>query len=128
VDKVVHFEIHFDKPERAEKFYSHIFGWKMTKMPSPSGDYYLVNAGAGDEHGNPTVPGAINGGMQKRGSSKETTVIVINVPSIDKYLPKIKKAGGKVVMPKVQVMDMGFYARVTDTEGNVIGIWEDIKR
>lgn len=28
-------------------------------------------------------------------------------------------------MSKMAVGDMGYYARVKDTEGNIIGVWED---
>ena len=31
-------------------------------------------------------------------------------------------------MPKVMVGNFGLYARVSDTEGNVIGLWEKIKQ
>jgi predicted enzyme related to lactoylglutathione lyase len=60
--------------------------------------------------------------------SMRNPVLVIDVPSLEASLKKIQKAGGKVIMPKQKVMDMGWYARVTDTEGNVIGIWENIKK
>jgi predicted enzyme related to lactoylglutathione lyase len=53
---------------------------------------------------------------------------VINVPSIDEDLKKIEKAGGKVVWTKSPVGDFGFYAQVADTEGNVVGLWEDVKK
>lgn len=31
-------------------------------------------------------------------------------------------------MTKMEVGEMGYYARVSDTEGNVIGIWEAKKK
>lgn len=30
-------------------------------------------------------------------------------------------------MAKVQVANMGYYARIQDTENNIIGIWEAVK-
>ena len=54
--------------------------------------------------------------------------VSIDVSSVDDYIKKMVKAGGKAVMPKMKVMDMGLYARVTDTENNIIGIWENIKK
>ena len=32
---LVHFEIPSDNIERANKFYTELFGWKMEKMPGP---------------------------------------------------------------------------------------------
>ena len=127
MDKVVHFEIPANDMERAQKFYKSIFGWEINKVPMPGMDYYIVKTVATDEKQMPMEPGAINGGMQKRMVPNESPVLVINVPSLDEYLKKVETAGGKIVMPKMQVGDMGLYARVSDTEGNVIGLWQDLK-
>lgn len=127
MDKVVHFEIPADDLKRAQKFYKEIFNWKINKAPMPGPEYYMITTVATDEKQMPKEPGAINGGMMKRNAKGEMPVLVINVPSLDKYLKKITAAGGKVVTPKQQVGDMGLYARITDTEGNVIGIWQNLK-
>ena len=127
IGKVIHFEIPADDLTRAQKFYKDVFGWKITKTPMPGVEYYMVTTVESDEKGMPKKPGAINGGMAKRNVPNESPVIVLNVPSIDEYLKKIQKAGGKVVLGKQKVGDMGLYARVADTEGNVIGIWQDVK-
>jgi len=128
MDKVVHFELHADNLERAKKFYSSVFGWKIEKAPMPGPEYHLITTVATDEKNMPKEVGAINGGMQQRNSPKETTVIVINVPSLDEALKRAEKADAKVVSPKTQVGDMGLYARVADTEGNIIGLWQDLPR
>lgn len=127
MDKVVHFEIPADDLARAQKFYKEIFGWEITKVPMLGVEYYMVNTVTSDKKGMPKEPGAINGGMMKRNVSGEMSVLVINVKSLDNYLKKIEKAGGKIVLQKQKVGDMGLYARVADTEGNVIGIWQDVK-
>ena len=126
MDKVVHFEIPADDMTRAEKFYKDNFGWNITKVPMAGGEYFLVNTVDTDEKGMPKSPGAINGGLMKREGTGQTPVIVIKVASLEHALEKIKKSGGKVVMDKMNVGDMGLYARITDTEGNVIGIWQDL--
>jgi predicted enzyme related to lactoylglutathione lyase len=126
MDKVVHFEIPADNLDRAKKFYQSLFGWQITDIPEMN--YTIVNTVPVDENNMPKEPGAINGGMLKRNHAGEQPVIVINVSSVDEYLKKVEKAGGKTVMPKVQVGEMGLYARVTDTEGNVIGLWEHLRK
>jgi predicted enzyme related to lactoylglutathione lyase len=55
-------------------------------------------------------------------------IIVISVPSIDEHIPKIEAAGGKLVVPKGEVPEMGYYAYFKDSEGNLMGLWEDIKK
>jgi predicted enzyme related to lactoylglutathione lyase len=50
--------------------------------------------------------------------------IVIDVPSVDEALRKVESAGGKTVTARMPVGDMGFTGYFTDTEGNLIGLWE----
>jgi hypothetical protein len=76
----------------------------------------------------PKEPGAINGGMTKRTKDVAAPIITIHVGSIDEYIKKIEAAGGKAVMPKQEVPDMGFYSYFIDSEGNVIGLWETMKK
>ena len=125
MNKVVHFEIPFDDQDRAQKFYSEVFGWNITKFPEM--DYYLATTTPSDENMKPKEPGAINGGLLKKDPTGPHPVIVIDVESVDDHISKIEAAGGKTVMQKMQVGDFGLYARVADTEGNVIGIWQTLK-
>lgn len=125
MNKVVHFEIPADDLDRAKKFYQNIFGWRINDVSQMN--YSMVTTVETDEKQMPKEAGAINGGLMKRQASGESPVIVINVPSVDEYVNKVEQAGGKVAMPKMQVGDMGLYARVADTEGNVIGLWQDLK-
>ncbi len=128
IGKVVHFEIPADNLNRADKFYSTVFGWKLEKTKGMEDQYHMAQIIEVDRK-NMTLKesGAINGAlMTKEGLGTDHPVIVIAVPSLDESLKKVQKAGGKIVMPKQKVMDMGWYARVTDSEGNVIGVWETI--
>ena len=124
MNKVVHFEIPFENEERA-KFYQSAFGWQIFK--SPDMDYNMVTTVETDQQTMvPKTPGAINGGLMKRDAATGShPVVVIDVPNVDAHLKQIEAAGGKVVMPKMDVGEVGLYARVTDTEGNVIGIWQN---
>jgi uncharacterized protein len=124
MNKVVHFEVPYDDQERAMKFYSEVFGWKLNDMPEMR--YTMVHTVESDKDNMPKEFGAINGGMLKRDETSPGPLLVIDVPSMDDHLKKIEKAGGEVVFQKVQVGDMGLYARVKDPEGNIIGIWEDL--
>ncbi|HEY2931224.1 MAG TPA: VOC family protein [Acidobacteriota bacterium] len=129
MDKVVHFEIPVDDLARAKKFYGSIFGWNLQDMPMPGGtNYTMATTVPVNEQHVPKEPGAINGGIVQRSGDVRSSVIVINVGSIDQYSKKITAAGGKVVKPKADVGGMGFYAYVADSEGNVIGLWEDLKK
>ena len=52
----------------------------------------------------------------------------MSVPSIDEYLKKIEAEGGQLIKPKGPILDTAFFAVVKDTEGNAIGLWEDVKK
>jgi predicted enzyme related to lactoylglutathione lyase len=122
MDKVVHFEIPFDDKSRATKFYAETFGWKLTDMPQM--EYVMAQSTAVDAQHMPTEPGAINGGLFARPKEAPHPVLYIGVASIDQTLKKVSSGGGKVVTPKTPIPGMGAYARVADTEGNVIGLFE----
>ena len=127
MNKVSHFEIPYDDQQRAQKFYQDVFGWQINKFADM--DYYIATTCKTDpDTMKPTEPGAINGGLLKKDPTGEHPVLVIDVPSIDEHIKKIESAGGKVVMSKMEIGDFGFYARVTDTEDNVIGIWQLLKK
>jgi predicted enzyme related to lactoylglutathione lyase len=121
--KVVHFEIPADDLSRAKKFYGSVFGWKMNEMPQM--EYVMLGTTESDENGMPRQPGAINGGMLKRQDPVRHPVVTIDVESIDDALAKVKKNGGQVVREKLPVGDMGFTAYFRDSEGNVIGLWQN---
>ena len=76
----------------------------------------------------PTEPGAINGGMMKRSADTPSPVLTIGVDSIDDSMKKIEAAGGSVVQPRTEIPDMGAFAYFKDTEGNVLGLWENADR
>jgi uncharacterized protein len=121
--EVGHFEIPADNTERARKFYSATFGWKMTQMPDM--DYTMVSTGAVDDRRMPTEPGYIGGGIAKRGAPLEHPVVTIVVENIDAAVKKIETNGGKIVRAKESVgQGMGFAAYFKDSEGNVVGLYQ----
>jgi uncharacterized protein len=122
MDKVVHFEIPADDVERAKKFYKTIFKWEI--QGAPEMDYAIVRTAEVGEDMMPKERGAINGGMMKRSGDIRAPVITINVADIDKTLKSIEKSGGKTVVGKTRVGDMGHSAYFKDTEGNILGLFE----
>jgi predicted enzyme related to lactoylglutathione lyase len=122
--KVVHFEIPFDDGARARKFYGETFGWQLVEMPEMG--YTIVMTGPTDPETGASEAGFINGGMLERNADYPGTGpnVVIDVPSIDEALRDVEAAGGKAVTQRTQVGEMGFSAYFTDTEGNLMGLWE----
>lgn len=121
--KVVHFEIPVDDTKRAEDFYNEVFEWKINSIPDMG--YTIVGTGPTNAEGMPQEPGFINGGMLKRQEPVKTPVITVEVEDIDAISPKIVEHGGQLLKEKVEVGDMGYSAYFKDTEGNILGLWQN---
>lgn len=120
--RVVHFEIPADDVGRARDFYHAAFGWDLDPMPEL--DYTIVRTTASDERGMPAERGAINGGMCRREPPVTAPVVTIEVEDVDAALRTVESLGGATVVPRQPVGDMGFAAYFTDSEGNLMGLWE----
>ena len=114
--RVVHFEIAADNTERAAKFYADVFGWNINKWDGPQ-EYWLVSTGAREALG-------IDGGIMKKMDNLPGVINTVDVDSVDEYVEKITAAGGGVVVPKMAIPTIGYFAYCRDTEGNVFGIME----
>jgi uncharacterized protein len=114
---IVHFYIPVDDPERAKSFYGKLFEWKFER-PVEAMEYYLKET---EDLEGKTGPG---GGLGKRGTADQRIVNYIGVSSVDEYLSKVEKLGGKVLMPKSAVPRLGYLAICMDTENNTFGLWE----
>jgi predicted enzyme related to lactoylglutathione lyase len=121
---VVHFELPAGDVERAQTFYRDAFGWNV--IPVPDMDYTLLStATTTDDMGRPTAPGEINGGMFARTEDLTQPLITIAVEDIDAALTKVEQCGGKTLRGRQAVGDMGFSGYFSDSEGTVVGLWQN---
>ena len=120
--RVVHFEIPHDDGDRARAFYEKAFGWQLMNMPDMG--YTIVMSGPSSDTG-PTESGFINGGMMQREEPFTAPNIVIDVDNLEAALKAVNDAGGTTVSERQTVGDMGFAAYFRDSEGNLIGLWEN---
>ena len=112
--RIIHFDIPADDPARAQKFYQEIFGWKFDKWNGPM-EYWMAKTGDDKQPG-------INGGLAKRMPGQTGMTNTIDVPSVDEFAKKIQSKGGKVIVPKMAIPWVGYFAQCLDTEGNIFGI------
>ena len=123
MDKVIHFEVPFEDGDRATTFYREAFGWELNAMPQFQ--YVMVTTTPADESGAPAEAGGINGGMLHRQGPITAPVITIGVADLDEALARVEKLGGTVAIGRQPVADMGFSAYFHDSEGNLIGLWQN---
>ena len=117
---IVHFDISADDVKRAKGFYAELFNWKIERFPGPI-EYFLIETEALDGKK------GITGGLAKRENLGQKITNFIAVPSIDEYIAKVEKLGGKTIEPKKAIPTIGYIAGCQDTEGNTFGLLETDK-
>jgi len=131
MNKVQHFEVPADDMDRAKKFYAEVFDWQFEDYPMPGIEYSAIYTTEVDEKTRmPKEVGSVNGGLLKRGGKwlLTTPTVAVVVPDLQKSIKKIQAAGGSIMMEPQTVGGMGVYAYIKDTEGNTIGVWQNIKK
>jgi uncharacterized protein len=115
--KVVHFEVPVDDPERARRFYSSVFGWRLDAFGDEG--YWLATAGPPEE-------GGADGALIRRSELHATPVVVVAVESVDACLAAAEGAGAEVLVGRQEIPSVGYSAYLRDSENNVIGIFEPV--
>lgn len=118
--KFVWRELSTRDPERATRFYSEVFGWKITTVPM--GDaytYYLVNNGEKQIAGfAPKMPDD---------QSPEGWVGYVSVESVDETAERAKSLGGKVFVEPADIPEVGRFSVFSDPQGGVITAFRSLK-
>ena len=116
MNRVVYFEFHTPDPARSMQFYEQAFGWKFNRFPGPD-EYYAITTGERSSDG-------INGGLMKSRDGQARTVNTVQVEDLDRMLDRIKGAGGAVVVPRMEIPNVGSVAYCTDPGGVLFGVWQ----
>ena len=120
---IVHFEIPADDPEKLADFYARLFGWKIEKYPGEM-EYWAIYTVPVDDKGMPAEPG-VNGGMMRRQVPQQMPLNYISVESVDDFVAQARALGATVVVDKMEVGGMGWFAQLIDPQGNPFAIWQD---
>ena len=100
----------------AKQFYGPLFGWHLTDGPPETGGYVLADVDGRSVAG----LGAIQAGMEH--PPVWTTYLATDDAAAT--AAQITAAGGQVVMPVMDVMDLGVMAVAQDPTGGTFGIWQ----
>ncbi|MBK9285763.1 MAG: VOC family protein [Sphingobacteriaceae bacterium] len=118
MNRVTHFEIPCDNPEKTIAFFKDVFGWSFQQF----GDEPYWIALSGDL----TTPG-INGAIMKKQDPNQPVANSIMVEDIDQAMIAIENAGGKIVVNKTPIPTVGWLAYFKDPDGNIHGVWQEDK-
>jgi predicted enzyme related to lactoylglutathione lyase len=105
----VHFEIPAKDTSRAQEFYNGMFGWEFQDMEGPQ-EYHMLRLS--ENTGGAVFPGD-TGAIR----------VYFDVDDINAAASRVKELGGKADDPQ-PVPTMGWFVTGTDTEGNLIGLWQ----
>jgi hypothetical protein len=109
---VVHVEIPAADVEAAGNFYRDLFDWKL--QHDPELNYTQWEAGDGTGGGFPAVSNETPAGH---------VLVYIHSDDIDTDLKNVEKLGGKVVYPKTEIAQIGWFGLFQDPTGNVLGLY-----
>jgi len=102
--------------ERAKDFYAKVFNleFQLSEMP----DYKMYMFGSPEKVG--SAGALVQDSLNK--PSTDGTVIYFSCEDVSIELARVEEAGGKLLIPKTDIGEFGFFAQITDTEGNRIGL------
>lgn len=108
---VTHYEISAGDVDRAQRFWSGVFGWEFGESVAPDREYRMARTGeqsgaALSSHGEPGHPN-----------------VYFDVDDIEATLAKVRELGGSGD-GKQPVPGMGWFAACKDSEGNAFSLWQ----
>jgi predicted enzyme related to lactoylglutathione lyase len=109
--KVVHVEIGAADVDRAQGFWSGVFGWEVGPPMSPEMDYRMFQS-ADDQ-----------GGAILASEEQGNITVYFDTDDIDASLAKVRELGGEAG-DKTPVPTHGWFAACRDTEGNAFSLWQ----
>jgi uncharacterized protein len=102
-------------PAAACAFYGELFGWTFEEGPPEAGDYRMCLLG-----GKP-VAGL---GPQMNPDMPPWWMTYISVADADDASARITEAGGAIIVPPMDVLDVGRMAVASDSAGAVFSLWQ----
>jgi predicted enzyme related to lactoylglutathione lyase len=108
--KLVHVEIKAGDVDRAQRFWSGVFGWEISPSGMPGMDYRLFRTGE-DQGG---------GLMAGEAGSLD---VYFDTDDIDATVEKVRSSGGEST-EKQPIPGIGWFANCKDTEGNAFNLFQ----
>lgn len=106
-------ELHATNSDAAATFYETVFGWQILRDPS-TGDYIMFKDSEGG------LGGGFTASMPKAGGQ-----LYLMTDDIEQTLTAVVAAGGAAVKGKTLIDEaIGWWGQFTDTEGNVMGLFQ----
>ncbi len=111
--KIVHIELSAKDRKALSRFYTDVFGWEMQHLDDMN--YTTFKAGDG-----------VGGGFNPITETNPvgTVLIYIETDDVTASLNDIKKAGGTIISPEMEIPNTGKFGIFRDPQGNMIGLFK----
>ncbi|MGI9293062.1 MAG: VOC family protein [Pseudomonadales bacterium] len=124
MNKLAHFDIHATNTEELKEFYGKVFDWNFSSYPDAD-EFFQVRA----------PDGAVIGAIAGRKYNPDSKNIYgfecsITVDDVEATINAVEQAGGKTLMQKTNIPNVGCIAKFLDPDGNMfcaIKYDEDVK-
>lgn len=115
-NKVQWFEIATADLERAKSFYEKVFDLEFQYIEMPDSKMYMF--------GVPDMIGSAGCLVHSEDNKPSTdgSIIYFSCEDVATQAARVEEAGGKLIVPKTDIGEFGFFAMFIDTEGNRLGL------
>jgi uncharacterized protein len=110
--KIVHFELPSEDADRAQGFWSGVFGWEFQDSGMEDVDYRMTRTAT--EQGGAVYPSDEAG---------KGLIVYFDTDDIDASIAKIRELGGEAD-DKQPIPGVGWFTACTDTEGNAFSLFQ----
>jgi uncharacterized protein len=101
-------------PDRSRAFYCELFGWTADEPVEEFAGYF--------NFGKDGV--LVAGGMTAQPGTPDGWSVYLSTDDAEKTVDTAVTSGGQVVVPPMQVADLGTMAVLTDSGGAAVGLWQ----
>jgi predicted enzyme related to lactoylglutathione lyase len=112
-----HFEFMTPDTEKTKEFYGKVFDWTFESWEGPM-KYEMIKTGAAPE-----------GGLMEKPPQAPCPALNVYfmVDDVAETLEKAKRAGGTVIVTRMEIPGVGFHGMFMDTDGIAVGLFEELK-
>lgn len=110
-------ELHTPDPASARAFYGKLLDWEMKDMQIPGGTYTEIQTGEG-------LPAGL---MSDGPMSLPYWLTYVRVSDLDASVRRAQGLGGRVVTPRTEIPETGWFALLADPTGAYFGLFQAMK-
>jgi predicted enzyme related to lactoylglutathione lyase len=122
---IVHIEIPAKDIAGAEKFYGELFGWNIQSDPTYNYSMFQAEGGPGGGFVTTGAEGTDGGHVHYK---PDSLLVYVATDDIDASLAKVEELGGKTVLPKTEIPQVGWFGIFTDPTGNRVALYTSLQQ